>query len=132
MIRRPLGDLVANDAPNLGHMLTTTRRFAQDLHTINLILLNQPGLLVKVLLVLQHHNVNIEHLRVDPFDGTSRSRVLIIISVESLDRLQLVHRKVAKLIGVHRAETIPSRIEEDSGYLQETRIHSEQPSKDDC
>lgn len=86
------------------------RAFASNLHAINLVILNRPGLLGKVLGVLQHHGVNIEHVRVDSVDGTERSNAILVVSLDSLDRLDRIGRKIAKIIGVTAVETIPSRV----------------------
>ena len=88
-----------------------TRPFSSDIHTLNVTLINQPGALARVLTVLHHHNVNIESARIYPADIDHSSAVLAINTPrESLD---LLHRKVNKLLVVLRVDIVPAPVQGD-------------------
>lgn len=55
--------------------------FSADTHWVNLMLLNRPGLLARVLCVIAHHDANIESVRVDRLDGSDRSSAVLKISI---------------------------------------------------
>lgn len=78
-----------------------------DTHWINLMMLNQPGLLARVLCVIGHHNANIENARVDRFDGGDRSRAILRVTMPE-PLLNRVERKLSRIIGVLSVETVSS------------------------
>ena len=92
------------DAAMLG---THNRPFSCDVHSINLSMLNQPGTLARVLVALQHHDVNVENVRIDPTEAADRSRGVLTITAPK-ERLGLLQSKLMKLIGVLDAEVIAS------------------------
>ena len=87
-----------------------TRPFASDIHTLNVTLINQPGALARVLTVLHHHNMNIESARIYPSDVNHSSAVLAINA--PLESLDLLHRKVDKLLVVTRADIVPAPVQD--------------------
>jgi acetolactate synthase small subunit len=88
---------------------THQRRFSPDVHSINLSMLNRPGTLARVLVTLQHQDVNVENVRVDPKESTNRSGGVLTITAPR-DRLGLIEAKLTRIIGVLDAEVIASRM----------------------
>ena len=88
------------------------RPFGPDIHTINLTLLNQPGNLALVLIVLLDHGVNIEHVSLGSTDmgTTSTGTLAVCLPAEQLDSLQ---RRLNNVAGVIEAHAIGSRVTDD-------------------
>lgn len=88
------------------------RPSSHNIHTLILSLINQPGVLARVLLILQHNNVNVETVSVYPIDeGDISAAVLRIKSPRS--RLELLRLKIERNLGVLQIEAVPSSIGSD-------------------
>lgn len=83
--------------------------FSADTHWFNIELMNQPGLLARVLCVVAHHNANVESVRVDRLFEGERSRAVLKISLPE-ELLERVQRKLSRVIGVLTVEVIASPI----------------------
>lgn len=87
----------------------SARTSSNDVHLIIIDLVNRPGLLAKILIVLQHHSANIENARVDAIEGTKKSTATLGVSV-TIRQLEAIQRKIGKIVGVLSVEATPSPI----------------------
>lgn len=86
----------------------TTAYFSSDTHFINLMLANQPGVLARVLGVLQHLNANVEGARVRRLDATRSSAILNVSLPEVL--LKQAEHELTRMIGVFSVNVVPSQV----------------------
>ena len=86
------------------------RPFAPDIHTINLSLINKPGVLSRVLVMLQHINANIETVSVYPHDDGATSTAILAVNVPR-SRLDLIALKLQRLVDVLQVDVVGSPVE---------------------
>lgn len=81
--------------------------FSPEIHTLNVILHNSPGGLARILVLLQHQNVNVENAKVWPVEDTEWSEAILRVSAP-VTSLTALEKKIARMIKVLSVEVIPA------------------------